>query len=105
VIDDIIAGIRKVRTHKGASRIAICKYLKAEHELDNKATISAALKKAVSSGQLSQVFAAPCNNCLCARDGVGGCLRTLRVSRVQKGVNRKVVSRPRIVACDRTKRW
>jgi hypothetical protein len=26
-------------------------------------------------------------------------------SRVQKGVNRKVVSRPRILACDRTKRW
>ena len=54
VLEKIIVAIRAVQDHKGASRIAISKYLKSELSCENATAIKAALKKGVSSGKLTQ---------------------------------------------------
>jgi hypothetical protein len=55
--DKIIEAIRAVRTHKGASRVAISKYLSAEDPDISKAALAAAFKKLVADNKLSQVRA------------------------------------------------
>lgn len=55
--DKIIEAIRAVRTHKGASRVAITKYLAAEAPELSKVALAAAFKKLVADKKLSQVWA------------------------------------------------
>ncbi len=55
VMDKIIAAIRALGTGgKGASRIAIMKYLQSEYSYTNSTAVKAALKRSVSSGKLTQ---------------------------------------------------
>jgi len=53
--DKVIEAIRVVRTHKGASRVAIAKFLTAEEPDITKAVLAAALKKLVADQKLLQV--------------------------------------------------
>ena len=55
--DKVIEAIRVVRTHKGASRVAIAKFLTAEEPDITKAVLAAALKKLVADKKLLQVWA------------------------------------------------
>lgn len=54
VLEKIIVAIRAVQDHRGASRQAIAKYLKAELACENAAAIRAALKKGAATGKLVQ---------------------------------------------------
>lgn len=54
VLQKVVVAIRAVQDHKGASRQAVVKYLKAELDCANAAAIKGALKKGVSGGTLVQ---------------------------------------------------
>ena len=54
VLDKVIVAIRALKDHKGSSRPAIAKYLKAELATDNPTALRAALKKGVEQRRLTQ---------------------------------------------------
>ena len=95
VFDKVVAAIRAVRDHKGASRVAIVKYLKAELDCDNLTAIKIALKKGVSRCAL-RVCARlhEMRTCTCARARV--CARVL----VYQCVRARVLA-CRVLACAR----
>ena len=53
-LENVIAAIRADRDHRGSSRQAIAKYLKAQHGQDNKTALRKALKAGVAKGKLTQ---------------------------------------------------
>ena len=53
-LENVIAAIRADRDHRGSSRQAIAKYLKATHGQDNKTALRKALKAGVTKGKLVQ---------------------------------------------------